>query len=77
MDKFFKAFFKLVIFFLKEDFENVAELGVGNLAESWAGNLIENLIGNWIESWIDSYEQEIDCKNLVYAAHNYSDSMKN
>ena len=37
------------------------ELGVRNLAESW----------------VDSYEQKIDCENLVCAIHGYSDSTKN
>jgi len=37
------------------------ELEVEILLKSWVENLIENLDGNWT----DSYEQEIDCENLV------------
>ena len=39
----------------------------------WAENLIENLVKNWI----DSYEQEIDCENLICATHDCSDFIKN
>ena len=49
------------------------ELDVGNLVESWTENLNEN----WVKNWTDSYEQGIDCENLVYSAHDCSDSMKN
>jgi len=38
----------------------------------WAENLIENLVKNWT----DSYEQGINCENLVYLAHDCSDFMK-
>ena len=61
-------------FSLEEDFEkNVVELDVENLDGSWARNLIENLVRNWV----DNYKQEFDCENLVCAAHDCSDSMKN
>ena len=35
------------------------------------------MIENWVESCVDSYEQEINCENLVCAAHDCFDSMKN
>ena len=53
------------------------KLDVGILAESCAENLIENLVENCIENWTDSYEQKINCENLVCAAHDCFDSIKN
>ena len=53
------------------------ELDVENLTKNCAGSLIEKLVGNWAESWVDNYEQEFDCENLVCAAHDCFDSMKN